>query len=440
MKHWGVCLLGISMSCNSAAPNPVGPEVSASAVGTGTSSASPSTSMSTTEPKQETPTKAGPTTFADDLAFLQKHGEVVLLKSPGGGQVAVSPTYQGRVMTSAVEPDGQSLGFVHRAFIEAKKTGTQFDNYGGEDRFWLGPEAGQFGLYFPKGTPFTIANWKTPDAFQVGAWKPTQQTEDKVVFQQPMKLENYSGSQFELNVARTVRLLPESEVFVRLVPNSKGPPPGVKWVAFETEHNLKNTGKNAWTESSGLLSIWILGMYNPSPDTRVVIPFDATGKGEVVNDRYFGKVPAERLRIDEKAGVLFFSADGQHRSKIGLSSTRARQFAGSYSAAARLLTVIQLAPPPKPGAPYVNSMWEQQKEPFKGDVINSYNDGPTEPGKPSLGGFYELESSSQAIKAGANGSAYHVHRTFHFVGEASALDPIAKATLGVTIAEITASK
>jgi hypothetical protein len=30
---------------------------------------------------------------------------------------------------------------------------------------------------------------------------------------------------------------------------------------------------------------------------------------------------------------------------------------------------------------YVNSMWEDQKEPFSGDVVNSYNDGPTATGK-----------------------------------------------------------
>ena len=42
-------------------------------------------------------------------------------------------------------------------------------------------------------------------------------------------------------------------------------------------------------------------------------------------------------------------------------------------------------------------MWEMQREPFKGDVINSYNDGPPAPGKPPLGPFYELETSSPAL-------------------------------------------
>jgi hypothetical protein len=29
---------------------------------------------------------------------------------------------------------------------------------------------------------------------------------------------------------------------------------------------------------------------------------------------------------------------------------------------------------------YVNSKWGQQDDPYKGDVVNSYNDGPVEDG------------------------------------------------------------
>ena len=92
---------------------------------------------------------AGPVfgaTFDDDLAFLAKHGALKVLSAPNGAKVAISSSYQGRVMTSALGPGGQSLGFINRQFIEAGKTATQFDNYGGEDRFWLGPEGGQYGL------------------------------------------------------------------------------------------------------------------------------------------------------------------------------------------------------------------------------------------------------------------------------------------------------
>ena len=44
---------------------------------------------------------------------------------------------------------------------------------------------------------------------------------------------------------------------------------------------------------------------------------------------------------------------------------------------------------------YVNSMWEVQRDPYAGDVINSCNGGPRS-GAPALGPFYELETSSPA--------------------------------------------
>lgn len=434
MPNRTLLLALFAVGCNAAAPDAVEPTATPSAAETppiATATTQPS-AVASSEPA--TPPKQGPVTYDDDLAFLKKHGDVIELVSPGGGRVAVSAKYQGRVMTSAVDAKAQSLGFVFRKFIEEGKTGTQFDNYGGEDRFWLGPEAGQYGLYFPKGKPFTIGEWKTPDTFQTGTWDVTKKSAESVSFKRAMRLENYSGAPFELEVTRTVDLVNEAEAKTRL-----GFKPGdnVKMVAFKTTNEITNTGKNAWTKDKGLLSVWILGMYNPSPDTKVVIPFEPKGTGEVVNDRYFGKVPADRLKIDEKAGVLFFTCDAQHRSKIGLGPARARPFAGSYSASAKLLTIVEIDPPQKSGD-YVNSMWETQKEPFKGDVINSYNDGPTEPGKASLGGFYELESSSKAAALAPKAKLTHTHRTYHFVGDPAALDPLAKKALGIGIAQITA--
>ena len=94
--------------------------------------------------------------------------------------------------------------------------------------------------------------------------------------------------------------------------------------------------------------------------------------------------------------------------------TRARDVAGSYDATARVLTLVQYTRPAD-AIRYVNSMWEIQREPYKGDVINSYNDGPPAPGQPPLGPFYELETSSPASTA-PHQRYTHVHRTFHFTG------------------------
>jgi hypothetical protein len=166
-----------------------------------------------------------------------------------------------------------------------------------------------------------------------------------------------------------------------------------------------------------------------------VIPFETKATGEIVNDRYFGKVPPARLAIHEDKGFLAFTCDGKERGKIGLGPRRARNVLGSYSPGSKLLTLVQYDGP-KRAAPYVNSMWEQQKEPYAGDVVNSYNDGPPAPGKPPLGGFYEIETSSEAAALAPHQSLVHAHRTFHLVGEPDVLEPIAKKVLGVSLAEI----
>jgi hypothetical protein len=82
-------------------------------------------------------------------------------------------------------------------------------------------------------------------------------------------------------------------------------------------------------------------------------------------------------------------------------------------------------------------MWELQKEPFAGDVVNSYNDGPPQPGGKQLGKFYELETSSPALALDPGASAQHQHRTLHLTGLPEQLDVIAQAVLGTSLNTIT---
>jgi hypothetical protein len=239
-----------------------------------------------------------------------------------------------------------------------------------------------------------------------------------------------------LEVERRVRLLSDGDVTKRLgIDLQAARAGGAKWVAFETVNRITNRGSAAWTRDHGLLAIWILAMYAPSPDAHVLVPFERSGTGPIVNDAYFGKVPPDRLAVRESEGHLVFKCDGLHRSKIGLRPSRARDVLGSYSASARLLTLVHYDKPPAV-RDYVNSMWELQKEPYGGDVVNSYNDGSPGPGLPPLGGFYELETSSPAAALGPGESLFHTHRTLHFVGERSALDPIATRVLGVSASRI----
>ncbi len=383
-----------------------------------------------------TPSSASKTssrpTFADDVSLLKEHGEVIVLASASGAKVAVSAKYQGRVMTSGTSDDAPSLGFIHRAFIAEGRAGTPFDNYGGEDRFWLGPEGGQFGLYFPPGTPFEFDRWQTPHELQEGAWETSSRSATSVSFHKRMTVTNWSGTIFVVDVERTVNVLGREDTARALgvsIPEHLGV------VAFESRNRIVNAGSEPWTRDRGLLSIWILGMYAPAADAQVIVPFENEVSGDgtpIVNDRYFGKVPSDRLRVNAAEGYLSFSCDGNHRSKIGIPPSRAKNVLGSHSASSRLLTLVQFDKPPG-RQPYVNSMWEKQSDPFGGDVVNSYNDGSPGPGKPRLGGFYEIETSSPAAALRPGQSLAHAHRTFHIVGDLSDLDPIASKVLGVSL-------
>ncbi len=177
-------------------------------------------------------------------------------------------------------------------------------------------------------------------------------------------------------------------------------------------------------------------MFQPSPQTTIVVPYVAGAPGQlgpVVNDAYFGKVPGDRL-VD-RDGVLFFSGDGRHRSKIGVSPRRARPVLGSYDAAHGVLTVVTFDRPDG-AVEYVNSMWEIQKQPFAGDAVNSYNDGPPAPGAKPMGPFYELETSSPAAFLAPGARLTHVHRTFHLEGPEKDLDAVARRVLGVPLGTI----
>jgi hypothetical protein len=388
-------------------------------------------------PATEPASHEGLRRYEEDLDLLKTHVDVIELTDDSGeARLAVVPAYQGRVMTStAGGPDGWSLGWINEELIASGETLTHMNPYGGEDRFWLGPEGGQFAIFFDEGAPFDLEHWQTPALIDTEPFDLVDANEDRAVFRRRASLTNRAGFTFELQIDRTVRRLDERDVRSRFGVDVPG---GVAVVAFESENGVMNAGEEPWRKETGLLSIWILGMFPPSSGATVVIPF-APGPeedlGPVVNDAYFGKVPPDRLVVEEER--LFFRADGRYRSKIGISHRRATPICGSYDPERGVLSLVHLTLS-SGAADYVNSMWEIQDEPYGGDVVNSYNDGPPEPGAKPLGPFYELESSSPALELSPGESHVHVHSTAHFRGPAEALDPIARAALGVGIAEIEA--
>jgi hypothetical protein len=376
------------------------------------------------------------TTFAEDLAFLRGHTDIIVLgETEAGARVVLAPAWQGRVVTSTADLDGRpGFGWINRSLIRSGTVMPHINPFGGEDRFWLGPEGGQFSVYFAKGAPFTRDHWYVPAAFDTQPFETVEQSPNHAVFRAAFTLTNYVGTRFEVGVRREIRLL-GGETVLRTLGVSISQDVAV--VAFESINTLINTGRGAWCKETGLLSIWIAGMFPSSPSATIVVPIrigSESAFGNKVTADYFGVVPSERLRTTQDS--ILFRGDGKFRSKIGISQKRSLGMLGSYDAGSRSLTIVQFTEA-NVEADYVNSLWALQDDPYRGDVINCYNDGPPAPGVQQLGAFYELESSSRAAALLPEQSIDHFHRTIHLTGPQVELDSVARAVLGVALATLT---
>ncbi len=376
--------------------------------------------------------ESGRGTFGYDYHFLNRHvSPVILSDKDSSSMIIIAPEYQGRVMTSTADGmDGYSFGWINYELIQSDEINPQFNPYGGEERLWLGPEGGQYALFFKNGESFDFVNWKTPPFIDTEPFNISRQTDSSVIFTKDAQFQNYSGYQFSISITRGVKLLQSAQILRQLDMKD----PKVAMVGYQSVNIVENSGNKPWSKDSGLLSIWMLGMFHPSPEATMILPYRTGSEdslGYIVNDNYFGSIPDKRLMVDN--GIIYFKADGKQRGKIGISAQRVKPFAASYDPVNNVLTVLEVELPSEPtNNYYVNSSWEIQEEPFRGDVINAYNDGPLEDGS-QLGPFYELESSSPAKELNPGESIKHVQRTYHFVGNEETLSAITKKLFGIEL-------
>ena len=364
--------------------------------------------------------------FKQDLELLNKYTKPVVLKANRDlCQLILVPEFQGRVMTSTSNGlSGMSYGWINDKLIRSGEIQSHINAYGGEDRFWVGPEGGQFSVFFKKGDPFDLNHWQTPavldtEPFQLDSLSKTHARLSKI-----MNLVNYSGYNFRAKVDRKVSIFNSSDIEKNLDISIEDQ----LYVGYQSENILTNLGQTSWKKNKGLLSIWILGMFKPSDNAWVIIPY----KNKLnLNTSYFGAVPPKKIKITDQ--VVLFKGDGKSRSKIGLSPKNALSILGSFDATKKVLTIVQFSLSNDKN--YVNSLWEIQKAPYQGDVVNSYNDGPTENGE-QIGPFYELESSSPARELDPGQNIKHIHRTYHFEGEFESLNRLSKKLLGFDLAEL----
>jgi hypothetical protein len=174
-------------------------------------------------------------------------------------------------------------------------------------------------------------------------------------------------------------------------------------------------------------------MFMPSEQTKV---FHSVFAGIKCPLRSLPTITSERYRLTGwlvKDSVLYFVVMESKEVRIGIAPEIAKPLVGSYDFKKNILTV--LVPEVHKDEMYVNSKWEIHKEPYKGDVINSYNDGPLQDGS-QMGPFYEVESSSPAkeLKAGEV-QEYH-QTTAHFEGDYNSLHQLTKQLFNIDLDDV----
>jgi hypothetical protein len=110
---------------------------------------------------------------------------------------------------------------------------------------------------------------------------------------------------------------------------------------------------------------------------------------------------------------------------------------GSYDSDNKILTLL-ICRMAEGKNDYVNSSWQIQENPYSGDVLNSYNDGPLSDGS-QMGPFYELETSSPAADLKPGESLTHIQYTLHLTGDTGELNKVAIKILGVSLEEISSA-
>lgn len=369
-------------------------------------------------------------TYEYDAVFLKKYaGKIIELKQDDA-TVFLSADYQGRVFTSTANGDsGISFGWINYNLLSSAQKKKQFNPVGGEERFWIGPEGGQYSIYFPKGDSFNIKYWQVPAIIDTVKYALQQSDSTSATFTATAAINNYSGTLFNIAITRKIKILNNDSIAAAL---NTSIPNGIKAVAYKTINQLKNIGNTSWKKDSGLLSIWSLGQFAPTEQTKVIIPFSPIQNAKsYITDDYFGKIDSSRLLV--KDSVLYFRCDGKSRGKLGLKPVIAKPFVCSYDFNKNVLTII--IPEVHKNAMYVNSKWELQKEPYNGDVINSYNDGPLADGS-QLGPFYEIESSSPVYELKPGESEEYHQTTLHLQGDYDSLKVLLQKLININLDDV----
>jgi uncharacterized protein DUF6786 len=346
----------------------------------------------------------------------------------------VAPSLSARVMATTFDGENGSVnGFVDaQAFREGMRD--IWDNWGGEERYWLAPEGGQFGLMF-QGKENCFANYHVQAGFNNQSYTVTSFDEgsNSLTMEASFELQNAAGTRFNIHSTRRITALDDC-------PYAVGGGSDVKSVGFESTSKVVNAGYNAWTRETGCLAHWHLGQFLLGPRVVAIIPFRQCATSDPpVREDYFrefcidGKMPPERYCVRD--GFVLLKADGKYRTKIGQNRTRATGLIASYNLDNDMMTFLDYDFYPR--LEYAASYWYEQADPFHGDCISVSAEGPEVTGGPD-GRCYELEALSPAMFLAPDQSFTFRTRTMHVRGPRREMATICRRQLGVEVSTLEA--
>jgi len=374
--------------------------------------------------------------FGDVLELLQdKQYEVVVLQGDQKDkQVLVSPQMVGRVMVSTMAgAKGDVLGWVNRPAVDAGFTDPGFNNFGGEERIWLGPDGTEKGFIF-KDAEFTWDSFRIPQAFSSQPFENLGGSPDgkSVAMRAQWKLQNLQGTDFQVRLDRKITLL-------EACPYANEFGGEIDFVGFQSDNTVTNTGNKPITRDGGPLTLWLLNHYLPHKRSVLVVPF-AKGpdsqRGPALRDEFFdyfrsdpSSHPSTLYRYGENYALV--KANCSIRCKFGIGRPRCIGRAGSLDLDTNELVIVDNDFYPE--MDYATNYWRKTKDLFDGDAMNICVDGPGCEGDPVFAEpdnlAYEIETISPALFLHPGQSYVSRSRTFRLRGKQDAIDAICRRYL-----------